>query len=372
MITTGLDHLAENGFKSLLGQRVGVISNPSGVDRRYRHLVDLLHAHGVPVKGIFGPEHGFRGSAQDGASEGTATDPRTGITVFDAYGADEEKWAQMFADSSAEVIVFDIQDAGARFYTYIWTLYDAMSAAAKLGLRFIVLERPNPCGGKASGPVMQPGFETFVGRKAIAQQHGMTTGELAGFYNGEFLPRELDLEVVPCLGWEREMTGRLEGVPWVAPSPNLPTPETALVYPGTCLFEGTNLSEGRGSTRPFELIGAPFLDYRWADGLDVSGVDFREAYFVPVLSKFSGESCAGVEVKPRNGFDAIKTAVAMLIGARKYEGFAWKEQWIDKLSGSSRLRNMVDAGADETEITESWSDELTAFELRRQPYLRHP
>lgn len=368
MVETGLDRLLADDFSGLRGQKVGVISNPTGVDRRYRHLVDLIARH---VVAVFGPEHGFRGSAQAGASEGTSVDLRTGITIFDAYEADQAKWLDLLRESRAETIVFDIQDAGARFYTYIWALYDSMCAAAQLGLRYVVLDRPNPCGGKAFGPVLQPGFESGVGRLPIAQQHGLTVGELARLYNGQFLATALDLEVVPCHGWTRDMLGREARTPWVAPSPNLPTPEAALAYPGTGLFEGCNVSEGRGTTRPFELIGAPFLDYHWCGYLrerGLSGVDFREAYFVPAFSKHAGLTCAGVELKV-NGGNAIEAAVAMLIGARSYEAFEWNEGWIDKLTGSSRVRNLINEGANEDEVAESWRDELDSFDQLRQNYL---
>jgi uncharacterized protein YbbC (DUF1343 family) len=250
-----------------------------------------------------------------------------------------------------------------------------MCAAAGLGLRYVVLDRPNPIGGNASGPVLAREFSSGVGRREIAQQHGLTVGELARFYHAHFLPTPLELDVVRCEGWRREA---LPGLTWVMPSPNMPTMQTALVYPGTGMFEGTVLSEGRGTTRPFELIGAPGLDYRWADRLnarDLPGVVFREAYFRPTFHKHADELCAGVEVQVLDvsTFDAIDTAVAMLVEARKYDAFAWRDDgWIDKLSGSSRLRMMVDQGADLPEITLSWQDELMEFVQKRQPHLLYP
>jgi uncharacterized protein YbbC (DUF1343 family) len=387
-VRTGMDRLAASGWAAVRGERIGVVSNPTGVDRDYRHLVDRMHADGVTIGGVFGPEHGFRGSAQAGGSEGTATDARTGLTVYDAYTATQARWAEMFTAAGVGTVVFDIQDVGARFYTYIWTLYDSMAAAARLGLRYLVLDRPNPIGGRAYGPMMTPGHTSGVGRKEIVQQHGMTMGELARYYNGEFLPAEagraVSLEVIACRGW----TGRLRAgdtdVPWVLPSPNMPTPDTAIVYPGTGMVEGVaSLSEGRGTTRPFELIGGPGFDYHWCDRVaaqELPGVEVREAYFTPTFHKFAGRQCAGIEVKVTDqaAFDPIRTAVAMLVEARKSPAFAWRNDggarpyWIDLLTGSARLRTMVDAGAPTAEVVGAWHDELAEFDARRRPYLLYP
>jgi uncharacterized protein YbbC (DUF1343 family) len=387
-VRTGMDRLAASRWDAVRGSRIGVIANPTSVDRQYRHLVDRMHADGVTIGGVFGPEHGFRGSAQAGGSEGTGTDARTGLTVYDAYGATQATWASMFEAAGVRTVVFDIQDVGARFYTYIWTLYDSMAAAARLGLRYVVLDRPNPIGGTAYGPMMTAGFTSGVGRKEIVQQHGMTVGELARFYNGEMLiaeaGRPVSLEVIACQGW----TGRLRAgdldLPWVLPSPNMPTPDTALVYPGTGMFEGVaTLSEGRGTTRPFELIGGPGFDYRWGDRVaaaNLPGAEFREAYFTPTFNKFVAEPCAGIEVKVTDQavFDPIRTAVTMLVEARKVAAFAWRNDggarpyWIDLLTGSARLRTMIDAGAAAADVVGAWRAELAAFDTRRQRYLLYP
>jgi uncharacterized protein YbbC (DUF1343 family) len=286
-----------------------------------------------------------------------------------------------------QTVVFDIQDAGCRFYTYIWTLYDSMAAAARKGLRYVVLDRPNPIGGKCYGPMMTPKFQTGVGKKEIVQQHGMTVGELARFYNGEFLVadagRKVDLEVVELRGWLPNTMAGDTDVPWVMPSPNMPTPDTAVVYPGTGMFEGVaTLSEGRGTTRPFELIGGPDFDYRWSDRLNAAnlpGVRFREAYFTPTFNKFVNVLCAGVEVQvtDQQAYDPIRTAVTMLVEAKKYPAFQWRYDtsdtarpyWIDKLSGSERLRTMIDAGASAADCVGAWRAELAAFDARRHPYL---
>ncbi len=379
-LRTGLEKLADDGWAAVRGTRVGVVSNPTGVDRDYRHLVDRMHADGVTIGGIFGPEHGFRGSAQAGGSEGTGTDARTGLTVYDAYLADQAKWERMFTAAGVRTVVFDIQDVGARFYTYIYTLYDSMAAAARLGLRYVVLDRPNPAGGGCHGPMMTDGYTSGVGRLKIVQQHGMTVGELARFYNGEFLSGRADLTVIRCEGWHGRMFGRDLNLPWVPPSPNMPTPDTALVYPGTGMFEGVAaLSEGRGTTRPFELIGGPGFDYRWGDrlsALDLPGVRFREAYFTPTFNKFANQLCAGVEVKVIDPmvYDPIRTAVAMLVEARRSPAFSWRvdggtRYFIDLLTGSPRLRTMIDAGAGTAEVTGAWTTELATFDRRRRRYL---
>ena len=219
----------------------------------------------VRLTAVFGPEHGFRGTAQAGGSEGRYDDPATGLPVYDTYNKSGKDLAGIFTASGVDTVVFDIQDVGARFYTYIWTLYDCMVAAVLAGKRFVVLDRPNPVTGRsATGPVLDKAYASFVGREPIAQAHGMTVTELALLFNGEFVPqaagRPVELETVRMTGWRRGDFFDATGLPWVPPSPNMPTPDTALVYSGTCLFEGTNLSEGRGTTRPFELLGADGID----------------------------------------------------------------------------------------------------------------
>ncbi|REE59703.1 uncharacterized protein DUF1343 [Streptomyces sp. 3212.3] len=276
-----------------------------------------------------------------------------------------------------DTIVFDIQDAGARFYTYIWTLYDCMEAAQLAGKRFVVLDRPNPVTGRsAQGPVLHKEFATFVGRQPISQAHGMTVAELARLFNGEFLAAPVALETVLMTGWKRSDFFDASGLPWVPPSPNMPTPDTALVYSGTCLFEGTNLSEGRGSTRPFELLGAEGIDGRWAaeaERLDLPGVHFREAYFAPTFSKFQGKTVGGLQihVHDRTAYDPVRTGVALLVTAKKvWSGFAWRpDNWIDTLTGSTRVRTMIDAGATADEVVAAWQDELAAFRRVRKGYL---
>ncbi|MEY8041172.1 DUF1343 domain-containing protein [Saccharopolyspora cebuensis] len=373
-VRSGADVLAEQGWRRLRGHRIGVLTNPTGVLSSLDHVVDAMHADGVDIAAVFGPEHGFRGTSQAGGSEGDHRDPRTGLPVYDAYGAGADELARMFRDAGVELVVFDIADVGARFYTYIWTMYRAMQAAQRAGLGFAVLDRPNPVGPRAAGPRLLPGFTSGVGLLPIVQQHGMTVGELALLFEHDHLPAPLpELDVVRVAGWRRRTAAT--GLPWVPPSPNMPTPDTAALYPGTALFEGTALSEGRGTTRPFETIGAPGIDWRWAadlGALDLPGVRFRETYFVPTFGKHTGTTCGGVQVHRTGEVDPIRVAVAMLVTARRRypEVFGWRpDLMIDKLFGSDRLRRMVDAGAGTAEIVGSWQDELADFRDQREPHL---
>ncbi|MFD5746875.1 exo-beta-N-acetylmuramidase NamZ domain-containing protein [Streptomyces sp. NPDC127033] len=379
-VRTGFDRLAADGYRPLAGQKVGVVTNPTGITADVRHIVDVMHADDrVRLTAVFGPEHGFRGTAQAGGSEGRYDDPATGLPVYDTYLKSGQPLADVFTASGVDTVVFDIQDAGARFYTYIWTLYDCMEAAALAGKRFVVLDRPNPVTGRAAlGPVLHPEFATFVGRRPIAQAHGMTVTELARLFNGEFLERPVPLETVRMSGWARDDFFDATGLPWVPPSPNMPTPDTALVYAGTCLFEGTNLSEGRGTTRPFELLGAEGVDRSWAgaaNALELPGVRFREAYFAPTFSKFQGKTVGGVQlhVHDRASFDPVRTGIGLLVTAkRSWSGFAWRpDHWIDKLTGSTAVRTMIDAGAEPDEVAAAWRDDLAAFRAVRRRYLTY-
>ncbi|TCO49595.1 uncharacterized protein YbbC (DUF1343 family) [Kribbella antiqua] len=384
---TGAEVLAADDWRALSGQKVGVISNPTGILPDLTHIVDAMHASGkVNVVAVFGPEHGFRGTAQAGGSEQDHIDPRTGIMVYDAYGATATKLADLYTKSGVETVVFDIQDVGARFYTYIWTMYEAMIAAVRTGARFVVLDRPNPVGGYARGPMLKPGYTSGVGKEEIIQQHGMTVGELARLFNAEYLPldangaRLKELQVIQVKNWKRDQLYDDTGLTWVMPSPNMPTPDTALLYPGMCLFEATNMSEGRGTTRPFELIGAPYVDYRWAQALqakNLPGVDFREAYFTPFISKNANILCGGVQVQitDPHAVEAITAATHMIVEARKlYPEFAWRAEnppgrWIDLLTGSDRFRTMLTAGATAEEIVAAWQPETDAWTARRAKYL---
>ncbi|MBL1118635.1 DUF1343 domain-containing protein [Streptomyces sp. 110] len=377
---TGFECLAEDGYALLEGQKVGVVTNPTGVTREVRHIIDVMNAdERVDLVAVFGPEHGFRGTAQAGGSEGRYDDPATGLPVYDIYLQNGQPLADILTASGVDTVVFDIQDVGARFYTYIWTLYDCMEAARLARKRVVVLDRPNPVTGReALGPVLHSEFASFVGRKPIAQAHGMTVAELARLFNNEFLHTPVDLETVLMTGWRRSEFYDASGLPWVPPSPNMPTLDTALVYSGTCLFEGTNLSEGRGTTRPFELLGAEGIDARWAEAandLGLPGVVFREAYFAPTFSKFAGKTIGGLQIHigDRSVYDPVRTGVALLVTAKRlWSDFAWRpDNAIDKLTGSSRVRTMIDAGAGPEEVVAAWQSELAAFRRVRGRYLHY-
>ncbi|RJL32750.1 exo-beta-N-acetylmuramidase NamZ family protein [Bailinhaonella thermotolerans] len=390
-VQTGVQVLMADRYATLRGQKVGVITNPTGVLPDLSHEVDVMaRSDEVDLVAVFGPEHGFRGTAQAGGSEGYYKDEQTGLPVYDTYLKSGQALADIFTRSGVDTILFDIQDAGTRFYTYVWTMFDSMVAAAMAGKRFVVLDRPNPImSERAYGPVMTPEFATFVGREAISQAHGMTVGELARLFNAEFLPRhgsgkKVDLAVVEMRGWRRGMPYEETGLPWVPPSPNMPTVDTAVVYPGTGMFEGTNLSEGRGTTRPFELVGAPYVDHRWGaelNALRLPGVRFRQAYFTPTFSKHVGKVCGGVQVyvTDRDRFDPIRTGVAMLVTAKRLypADFQWRYDsndparpyWIDKLTGSPRVRADIDAGKSPDEVAAGWAAQLRAFADLRAKHL---
>jgi uncharacterized protein YbbC (DUF1343 family) len=361
------------------------------VDARLRHAADLVHAlPGVRLRALFGPEHGVRGDAQYMAAVGGERDPCTGLPVHSLYGRTVASLAPTPAQlRGLDVLCFDIQDVGSRYYTYQATMMLCMEAAARAGLAFVVLDRPNPIGGLAvEGPALREGFESFCGLHDLAPRHGLTVGELALLFREE-RGLDLDLTVVECDGWRRGDAARATGLPWVFPSPNMPTPETALVYPGMCLLEGTNLSEGRGTTRPFELFGAPWLDARrLAEALDAErlpGVAFRPVSFVPTWDKHAGARCHGVELQVRDAaaFRPFLTGVACVLHARAQapRAFRWRTEpyefvadvpAFDLLCGSAREREGIEAGRTLAALERAWAPEARAFARRRRPYLCYP
>lgn len=351
-VRTGAERLAaEPGL--LPGDRVGLISNPTGVLPDLTPTLGALRAAGIPLTALFGPEHGMTGTAQAGFSEGDRIDPATGLPVFDTHFKDGEALDEVVAASGADTLVFDIADIGTRFYTYVWTMYDLLASAARLGLRFVVLDRPNPLGGLVTeGPLLDPAFASFVGRAPIPVRHGLTAGELALFVNRSL---GADLRVIRAEGWRREMRFAETGLPWVMPSVNMPTLDTALVYPGTGLFEGTNMSEGRGTTRPFELVGAPYVDERFAPALNalgLPGVRFRETWFTPTFQKHAGTVVRGVQLHVHDplAFRPVMTGLSMMHTVRTLypEDLAWwgPDLFMDHLWGSDTLTRCLDAGED--------------------------
>ncbi len=389
-VAVGLEVLAEERFRRLRGLSVGLVCNPTAVDRRLRHGADLLGAApGVRLGALFGPEHGVRGDSQYMAAVGDERDRRTGVPVHSLYGRTRESLRPGREQlAGLDALVFDIQDVGSRYYTYQATMMLCMEAAAEAGLRFVVLDRPNPIGGLAvEGPAMHPGFESFCGLHDLAVRHGMTVGELAALFQEE-RGLSLELEVVECRGWRRSMHFRETGLPWVFPSPNMPTPETALVYPGMCLLEGTNLSEGRGTTRPFELFGAPWLDgdalASALAGERLPGVLFRPTSFVPTWDKHAGRRCHGVElhVVDREAFRPFRTGTACVLHARAQapDAFAWRSEEyefvrdvpaFDLLCGSDRERLGLEKGLGLRDLGRPWRAEERAFARRRARYIRY-
>lgn len=384
----GLEVLLEKRLDLLDGRRVGLIVNPASVNSRLEPTIDLFHRNpAISLAALFGPQHGIRGHTQDNMIEWTSfRDERTGLPAFSLYGETRIPTAEML--SSTDVLVFDVADIGTRVYTFAYTMALAMQAARDQAKRFIVLDRPNPIGGTLiEGNILDSSYSSFVGMFAIPMRHGMTVGELALMFNREF-GIGCDLEVVSMQGWRREMWYDETGLPWVMPSPNMPTIDTAMVYPGTVLLEGTNISEGRGTTRPFEIIGAPYADpYQLSaelGGYSLPGVFFRPLYFQPTFNKYAGDLCGGLQihVTDRLTFRPVVTGVAIVRAMRHLypASFEWKqppyEYVFDKLpfdviAGESTLRDQIERGKSLGEIEASWSDGLESFRRTRQKYLSY-
>jgi uncharacterized protein YbbC (DUF1343 family) len=377
-VNTGLEKLADSGFAQLKGQRVGLLVHPASVDSRLRHAVDLMAAsRAVDLRTLFGPQHGILGQTQDNMIEWEGfTDGTTGVPVHSLYGRHRQPTPEMLA--GLDTLVIDLQDVGARYYTFIWTMLLCLEACAAAGVRVMVLDRPNPLGGEAAeGSVLDPRFKSFVGLAPIPMRHGMTIGELARFF-ALGLDAEPELEVVWMDGWRRQMTFDQTGLPWVMPSPNMPTVETAFVYPGGCLLEGTTLSEGRGTTRPFEIFGAPYVDARQlAECLtqwNFPGVKFRPTHFEPTFHKFAGQMCGGVQVHvtDRRLFQPVAVYSAAIAAVKEVwpEQFAWKQPPyeyeteklpIDILAGGETWRRDVEQGLSPWQMKADWDRQVKAF-----------
>lgn len=387
-VRTGLDLLAAERFTRFRGQRIGLAVHPASVDARLRHAIELFAAaDGVRLATVFGPEHGVLGEAQDLIGVGDDRDPLSGARAVSLYG-NRVDGLRPTADQLAglDVLVIDMQDVGSRYYTFPTTMLYCLEAAAKVGLRCAVFDRPNPLGGEnVEGPTLRPGFDSFIGAHPIAIRHGLTVGELARLYKSE---RQIDveLEIIACDGLQRDMDWDATGLPWVLPSPNMPTVDTAFVYPGQCLIEGTNLSEGRGTTRPFELCGAPGIDSRRLcqrlNDERLPGVVFRPAWFQPTFQKHSGKRCGGVQlhVTDRTVFQPVRTGLAVLAELRRGAGhrFSWRtEEYefirdpiaIDLLFGTARERQALESGQGWRDIAAAWVPEEAEFRDRRRPYL---
>lgn len=372
-VLTGIDVLEQEGFRSLEGRRIGLITNHTGVSRRGVSTVQTLHAaKNVELRALFSPEHGIQG-ALDTPTIGDAVDPETGLKIFSLYGKTRKPTADSLKD--LDTLVFDIQDIGARFYTYISTMGNAMQAAAEHDMRFIVLDRPNPINGvDVAGPVLDDGSQSFVGYHTLPVRHGMTVGELATMFNSE-LKLDLDLHIVKSKGWRRRDFFDRTGLVWINPSPNMRSLTEALLYPGIGLLETTNLSVGRGTDTPFEVIGAPWLDgVALAQTLNQSGlpgVRFVPIRFTPDASKFAGEDCSGVNivVTTRSQFRPVRTGLEMARQLRRLHPDDWNTANLNRLLGTREtLEALLEVQAVD-EIEAMYEPELNRFRQRRSQFL---
>jgi uncharacterized protein YbbC (DUF1343 family) len=391
-VRPGIEVLLTDSLHLVKGKRVGLITNHTGVFRRAvgqeagtpreldTSIDSLFESPDVDLVALFGPEHGIRGQAEAGAEIEGGRDQKTGLPIYSLYGKTLRPTAEML--KGIDVLLFDMEDVGARYYTYPSTMAYAMEAAGAAGIPFVVLDRPNPIRGDVvQGDVLDTAFSSFVGLYPVPMRHGMTLGELARMYVGVF-GIHVDLHVVPMDGWRRDMSFDQTGLPWVPPSPNIPSLESALAYPGTCLFEGTPLSVGRGTERAFQWVGAPWLDgAQLADtlnGYHFEGVRFEPATFTPHApgdGKFPDIEVHGVRlVATTTDYDAPVVAVAMLVEARRLSGthWSWNKAHFDRLAGTDRLRLGVDAGEGVAQLTAPWAAQIAAFRELRQPYLIYP
>ena len=381
-VRSGIEVLLSDSLHLVQGKNVGLLTNHTGIywtsDGIVGSTIDALYeANNVDLVALYAPEHGIRGQEQAGAAIDSGRDERTGVPIHSLYGEVRKPTPAML--EGVDVLLFDMQDIGARYYTYVSTMALAMEAAGEQDIPFIVLDRPNPVRGDVvQGNLLKPGYETFVGMYPVPMRHGMTAGELAQLYVGEF-GLEVDLHVVPLDGWARDMTFDQTQLPWVPPSPNMPSLESALAYPGTCLFEGTPISVGRGTDRAFQWVGAPWLDgvqlAQSLNGYGINGVRFESTTFTPRNAgdrKFEGQEVSGVLLIPEStDYDASKAAVAMLLETYSMSGdnWLWAEAHFDRLAGTDSLRLSIEAGADFAELTSAWESETQAFEQLRSPYL---
>ncbi|MGH9318586.1 MAG: exo-beta-N-acetylmuramidase NamZ family protein [Vicinamibacteria bacterium] len=384
-VVCGLERLLDEEIDRIAGKRIGLIANPTSVDRSLRHAVDLLHQRPeVRLAVLFGPEHGLRATAQDLIEVGDATDSRTALPIRSLYGPNRVPTPEML--EGLDAVVFDIQDVGSRYYTYVWTMAHAMEACARDGIEAVVLDRPNPIGGvQVEGNLIEASHLSFVGLYSLPNRHGMTAGEIARLVNEEY-GIDCRLTVIPMSGWRRSQWFDETDLPWVLPSPNMPTIATATVYPGACLIEGTNLSEGRGTTRPFEIMGAPWIDgeklARELQKEDLPGVIFRPLSFEPTFQKFRGNLCGGIQqhVVDRAAYRPVRTGYALIRCAHRLwpKEFAWRpppyeyeleRPALDILAGNGRIRELIDDDRPLSEIEGSWQVDLGHFKKVRDRYL---
>ncbi|MGQ9617684.1 MAG: exo-beta-N-acetylmuramidase NamZ family protein [Candidatus Aminicenantia bacterium] len=401
-VKTGVDVLFESFPDFLKNKKVGLITNPTGINSEFISTIELFAREGrLKLVALYGPEHGVRGNAQAGEYVPFYIDDKYGIPVFSLYGQSlrlpqsmlknideimrdfdtkkKEKNPKKEMLQDIEVMIFDIQDVGTRIYTYIATMAYAMEACAKAGIPFVVLDRPNPINGfNMEGPILKyPEFSSFVGVYPIPVRHGMTVGELAKLFNEKFLKKKVELTVIPMKRWRREMWFDETSLPWVIPSPNMPTLDTATVYPGQVYLEGTNVSEGRGTTKPFEIFGAPWIDgfelTRKLNSLNLPGVKFREVWFTPTFSKYRGKLCGGCQlhITDRDKFKPFETTLHIIKVIKEMypENFEFHDEYFDKIVGNSEIRRMLLKGESIEKIVKSYQNELDEFKEMRKEFL---
>lgn len=391
-VIPGIDVFIDKHLNLVKGKKVGLIINPTGVNKDINSTIDMLIKNGVNIVALYGPEHGARGNAQAGEYVPYYMDGKYNLPVFSLYGQSREVPVDMLVNideymrtfdtksddkvpvkgmvEGIDVMLFDIQDVGIRVYTYIATMAYAMKTCAESGIDFIVLDRPNPIGGVMEGPVLEyPEYSSFIGLYPVPLRHGMTAGELAGLFNEKFLEKKVNLTVIPMNNWTREMWYDQTGLQWVLPSPNMPTLDTAAVYPGQVLFEGTNVSEGRGTTKPFEIFGAPWIDgfelTKKLNALNMPGVKFREAWFTPTFSKYSNKLCGGsqIHIIDRNSYKPFETSLYIIetIKALYPDNFSFDEHYFDRLVGNNWIRKSLEQLTPVQKIKQMYIPELNRF-----------
>jgi len=382
-VATGIETLIGRRLGLVLGQRIGLVTNQNAVKRDLTSTLDAFLSAGVKITALFAPEHGIAGRATDGVRIESTIDHRTGLPVYSLYGDTRKPTAEMLDE--IDLMVFDIQDIGVRFYTYLYTMAYAMEACCEAGKGFIVLDRPNPLGGDSvEGPVLEQKFASFVGLYPVPVRYGMTIGEFARMINSE--PRiDVKLTVVPLSGWNRNMWFDQTGLPWIPTSPAMPSLETAIVYPGACFIEGTDISEGRGTALPFQVTGAPWIDgYELAGKLnrvDLPGIRFRPVSFIPTASKYAGDECSGIQwhVMDREAFLPVLTGLKVIEAIRNLwpEEFEFRKPGIDGryffdlLSGTDKLRMGLESGRTAEDIASDWTEGIEKFHSTREKYLMY-
>jgi len=385
IVRIGLEQCIASPPGSLQAKRLGLLCNQASTDHRFRHSRDLfLQYFPGQLCRLFSPQHGFFSARQDNMIESDhSVDPLSGLPVYSLYGETRKPYSSMFVD--IDVLLIDLMDVGTRVYTFIWTVAYCLQTAAETGVKVVILDRPNPIGGKVEGNVLNQDWSSFVGLWPIPMRHGLTVGEMALLCNNE-MEIGAELEVVPVQGWQRDMLYPDTGLPWVFPSPNMPTFTTALVYPGQVIWEGTNISEGRGTTLPFELVGAPFLDFREVlqeiRNIELPGCIFRPLAFEPTSGKWAGETCQGFQlhVTDSETFMPYRTSLVLMQALLRlypddflykdppYE-YEFKRLPMDLIIGDQGVRKALEMGEDVVQLEYSWQDDLQEYQERIQPVL---